>query len=188
MDEIDQQNLSELEIDDKYEEAQTTEPVRQHWLIKTLLIGSIFIISANLLLVSILMRNAKPDPQPLSPLVYERAFLDSYDKIATINENLLYLLNDDAAITNPALRQQVQVQVTSMKTVLNQTKQLMPPHEHEVADMSLKKAIRDYSWAMDNLITALVDQNAKLSQACLTKLTSGQQSLDLAVERIEQGL
>ncbi len=175
-----------------------------HWAVKVFVAVSLLIIASSLLFIvyinNQLSNENKTNPaqrqtpteqfqkgRPLSNIEYENTIIDQYDKWKILTERLTNLMKDTTTRDDKWFRY-TSVQVTQMKMLVNKAYQINPPYEHEVAHKSYMQAIDEFSWISDNLITAITENDSKLSNKCMEKLNKGNTQLDISLSRIEQGL
>lgn len=122
----------------------------------------------------------------LSEIEYEHAIFDQYQKLLITSEKIIYLVKN-ADRQNEGWRNELSIQITQMKTLVNKAKKIHPPDTYRISHSSFLRAVEDFSWASDNLLKSIAENNATLKDKCLKRFEQGVDQLYYAFEKLEQG-
>ena len=152
-----------------------------HFVVKAFVYGSLIVILGNLAFIVyannyLSSDNKSQGPRSLTGPEYEKAFIDQYDKWMATTNQLLYLVKD-GEVRNDDWKHQVAIQITQMKTLINQERKMVPPKEYVVIHSSYKKAISEFSWAADNLSKSIANQDQALLNKCIERVVKGRSHL-----------
>ena len=174
-----------------------------HWVIKSAVAFGLVVILGNLLFMvyanGFLLHDrsvsgsttAGPNRQrgtmPLDAAGYENMFLKHYNTWIVELERIKYLT--EANVPHDGnWKNQFAIEVTQIKLLAGNAHQINPPVEHEVAHQKYLMAVDDFSWAADNLVKALTENDRNLTKRCNKKIEQGTSHLKHALDLIDQGL
>jgi len=124
--------------------------------------------------------------EQLSEAEYEHAIFDQYQKLLITSDRIVYLIKDTKT-RDEVWRNEVSVQVTQIKTLINKARQINPPDTYRISHSNFLRAVEDFTWASDNLLKSIAENNPKLTDKCLERFERGEKQLYYAFEKLEQG-
>lgn len=122
----------------------------------------------------------------LSETEYEHVIFDQYQKLLITSDRIIYLVKD-ANRQDEGWRNELSIQITQMKTLVNKAKQINPPDACRVSHSNFLRGVENFSWASDNLLKSIANNNPKLTDKCVKRFEQGENQLYYAFEKLEQG-
>lgn len=122
----------------------------------------------------------------LSEVEYEHTIFDHYQKLLITEGRIIYLVKDASRRDN-GWRNELATQITQMKTLVNNSKQINPPDRYRISHSNFLRAVEDFSWASDNLLKSIAENDSKLTDKCVNKFEQGKDQLYYAIDKLKQG-
>lgn len=174
-----------------------------HWVIRSSVLLGLVIIIGNLLFAiyangfllhprNVTVSNSATSSRqrgtiPLDAGGYENIFLKHYNKWMVELERIQYLTHANVP-HDGNWKNQLVIEITQIKLLANNAREINPPVEHEVGHQKYLMAVDDYSWVADNLFKALTENDGNLTKRCEKKIEQGTSHLKHALNLIDQGL